>query len=335
MNQPLISVIIPAYNCEKYISKCLESLISQTYENIEIVIVNDGSKDNTAKVLDDYAEKYNSIKVYHKDNGGVTSARLYGVSQANGEYIGFVDSDDTVESDMYELLYNNAVKYNADISHCGYKMVFPSHVDLYHGTGNIVEQDNKKGIIDLVSGEIIEPGLWNKLYKKHLFEKLLKDNLMDLSIKNTEDLLMNYYLFHESNNSVFEDVCKYNYILNSNSATGKALNINQLLDPLKVKKILLKEAQDDSDCQMILKCHIANHLISLATMSLKQNPQLIKPVRKDARQELRGMVGEVLKNCGMSLKIKVLWAAYLPTSYRWVHNIYLKTTGLDKIYEIS
>ncbi len=334
MNKPLISIVIPAYNCGKYISKCLESLLAQTYENYEIIIVNDGSKDNTASIIDAYAEKYDCIKAFHKENGGVTSARLMGVSKANGEYIGFVDSDDEIEPDMYELLVGNAIKYEADISHCGYQMVFPSHIDLYHGTGKLIEQDNKRGITDLISGEIVEPGLWNKLYKKKLFQKLIEQNLMPLSIKNTEDLLMNYYLFRESYKNVFEDICKYRYILNSESATGKSLNIHQLLDPLKVKKILLKETSDDAECQRILTSHIVSHLVALSTMSLKENSQLIKPIRKDSRKELRAMLPEILKKYGMSLKVKALWASYLPTSYRLVHSIYLKITGLDKIYEI-
>ena len=111
----------------------------------------------------------------------------------------------------------------------------------------------------------------------------------------------------------------------------KKLNINQLLDPLKVKKIMFVDTNDD-DCKTVLKGHIANHLISLSTRALKENPGLIKPIRKDARKELRAMLPKIK---GKSLKIKALWAAYLPTSYRWVHNIYLKITGLDKIYEIS
>ncbi len=335
MNKPLISIVIPAYNCEKYISRCLNSLIEQVYNNFEIIIVNDGSKDKTAEIIDDYACKYDFVRAIHKENGGVTSARLKGAEAATGDFVGFVDSDDEIEPDMYELLVANALKYEADISHCGYQMVFPSHIDLYHGTGELFVEDNKQGVISLLSGQKVEPGLWNKLYKKDLFKTLLEQNLMDCSIKNNEDLLMNYYLFKEAQKSVFEDVCKYKYILNAQSATGKSLNVNQLLDPVKVKKILLQETKGDGDCQFILTSHIVSHLVSLATMSTKENPQLIKPIRKDARKELREMLPSVLKAQGNAVKLKALWGAYLPTSYRWAHNIYLKITGLDKIYEIK
>ena len=331
MSNSLISVIIPAYNIESYIEKTVDSVLSQTYENIEIIIVNDGSTDNTAEVIDALAKKDLRIRVMHKENGGVTSARLAGVAAAKGEYIGFVDGDDTIESDMYEFLMNNALKYQADISHCGYQMVFPSRVDKYYGTGEIIEQNNKKGVLDLLSGIKIEPSLVNKLYKAGLFDVLLQEQNMDLSIKNTEDLLMNYYLFKESKKSVFEDVCKYNYVVRQGSAANKRINIHQLLDPLKVKKIILEDT-NDTDCKGVLNAHIANILISLSTRSLKEDPQLIKPIRKDARGELRSMLPQIE---GKSQKIKAVWAAYLPTSYRWVHNIYLKITGLDRIYEIS
>ena len=139
----LISIIIPAYNIENYISTCLDSLLAQTYRDLEIIVVNDGSKDGTGAIMDTYAARDSRIMAIHKENGGVTSARLCGVKAATGDWIGFVDGDDIIEPDMYERLMANAVKHGADISHCGYRMVFPSgKVDYYYNTGRIVEQDN-------------------------------------------------------------------------------------------------------------------------------------------------------------------------------------------------
>ena len=335
MNTPLISIIVPAYNSEKYIAHCLDSILAQTYQNIEIIIVNDGSKDGTTDIINQYAAEHDRIHAIHQENGGVTRARLNGVAHANGEYIGFVDSDDEIEPDMYELLMNNALKYEADISHCGYAMVFPSRVTPYYGTGLLAEQDHRKGLTDLFDGSRIEPGLWNKLFHKTLFHSLLHDDVMDQSIKINEDLLMNYYLFRESKKSVFEDVCKYRYLVHEGSAATSKVNRNKLTDPLKVRKILLKETADIPECQYILTRNIAGCLISLATMSVQTDPELIKPIRKDARRELRALVPEILKKHSRSLKLKAVWAAYLPASYRLVHDLYLKITGLDRIYEIS
>ena len=122
----LISIIVPAYNIEKYIGRCLDSILNQTYKNIEVIVVNDGSSDSTGSIIDDYSRKDDRVKPFHKENGGVSSARILGVNHAIGDYIGFVDGDDYVEPEMFEHLLNNALKYNADISHCGYQMVFPN-----------------------------------------------------------------------------------------------------------------------------------------------------------------------------------------------------------------
>lgn len=333
--QPKITIIVPAYNREKYISHCLDSILAQSYQNIEIIIVNDGSQDGTAAIIDRYAAEHTCIRVIHQENGGVTCARLKGVAQASGEYIGFVDSDDEIESDMYELLLGNALKYKADISHCGYAMVFLSRVTPYYGTNFIVEQDNQKGLFDLFEGLRIEPSLCNKLYHKSLFHSLLHENIMDLSVKINEDLLMNYYLFRESKKSVFEDVCKYRYLVHEGSAANSKINRNKLEDPLKVRKILLKETEGDIRYQQVLMGHYTAILISLATKSLKENPELIRPVRNNARIELRESLPQIVKYASKSVKLKALWASLAPVSYRWVHNIYLKMTGLDKIYEIS
>ena len=115
-----VSVIVPVYNVEKYIDKCLNTLVNQTLKDIEIIIVNDGSPDNSQEIIDKYQKKYpKKIKSYIKENGGQGSARNFGLEKATGEYIGYVDSDDFIELDMYEKLYNKAKKHDLDISICG------------------------------------------------------------------------------------------------------------------------------------------------------------------------------------------------------------------------
>ena len=114
-----VSVIVPVYGVEKYIDKCLKSLVSQTLKDIEIIVVNDGSKDNSQKIIDDYAKKYKNIKSYITENGGQGSARNYGLTKANRKYIGYVDSDDFVEPQMFEKLYKKAVDDDLDIVICG------------------------------------------------------------------------------------------------------------------------------------------------------------------------------------------------------------------------
>ena len=114
-----LSVIVPAYNNALWLPRCLDSILSQTYSDLEVLVVDDGSKDNTPEVLREYEARDSRIRGIRKENGGVTSARLRGLAEATGDWIGFVDADDEIEPQMYGRLMENARKYHADISHCG------------------------------------------------------------------------------------------------------------------------------------------------------------------------------------------------------------------------
>lgn len=120
---PLISVIVPVYNVEKYLRKCVDSILSQTYQNIEIILVDDGSKDNCSVICDEFAAKDARVRVIHKENGGLSDARNTGIDAAAGEYFGFVDGDDYINPEMYEKLYNAVHSAGADLSICGYDLV--------------------------------------------------------------------------------------------------------------------------------------------------------------------------------------------------------------------
>lgn len=337
MNELKISIVIPVFNIEAYISGCLDSVIAQTYRNLEIIIVDDGSKDNTPAIADQYAMRDSRIRVIHQENSGVTSARLNGVAAAKGDFIGFVDGDDYIEPDMFQKLMENAVKFHADISHCGYRMVFHNRVDMYYGTGRLVEQDRMTGLKDLLTGAFIEPGLVNKLFRRELFDGLLYEGIMDKSIKNHEDLLMNYYLFREAKESVFEDVCPYHYLVRGDSAANRQLNSHQLLDPIRVIKIIMRETEEQPKLQGIAFQRLIRLEISLATKELTLNPELIKPNRKQARKELRQMLPAILKSdcVGLKLKVMALWVAVCPAAYQWIHKAYARVTGSDKKYDLG
>ena len=158
----LISIIIPAYNIENYIVRCLDSLLNQTYKNLEVIVVDDGSSDNTGKIIDDYASKYENIKVIHKKNAGVSAARNSGIDVANGDYIGFVDGDDTVDKEMFEVLIDNAIKYDA----IKYMDVLEKDLKVMDSTATAMSRDNHlpllvfgiadpKNIVRAVKGEKI------------------------------------------------------------------------------------------------------------------------------------------------------------------------------------
>lgn len=338
MTSPKLSIIIPVFNLEKYIAATLDNIFSQSFADFEVIAVNDGSTDSSGTILDTYAAREARLKVIHKANGGVTSARLRGVQEANGEYIGFVDGDDTIDEDMYELLVANAEKYDADISHCGYKMVFPSRTDLYHGSGKIIEQNTFVGLKDLLDGSLVEPGLCNKIYRKALFEDILNGNCaFDTGVRINEDLLMNYFLFKASSHSVFEDVCKYNYIVRAGSAANSDFKPYKLTDPIKVAQIIKKDAASCPELKTVINRMYSVRLISAAIFYSEKSPDIIQPIKKDAQKKLRAFVVEFCKNSSESQvkKVFVCLAAFAPETYRIIHRLYRKIKGTDKIYEIS
>lgn len=239
-----ISVIVPVYNLEKDLSRCLESICAQTHRELEIVVVDDGSRDGSRSIIADYARRDSRIKAVYKENGGVTSARLRGIEEATGAWIGFVDGDDEIEPDMYERLLKNAETYGADISHCGYQMVFhDGRVNYFHNSGLVKEQDSATAVRDLLEGTLVEPGLCNKLFRRELFDGLAER--MDPTIRINEDLLMNYYLFKGAPKSVFDDWCPYHYIVRAGSASRLKLSEHKIYDPIRVKEIILADAPEE------------------------------------------------------------------------------------------
>ena len=335
MNKPVISVVVPVYNIANYLERSVNSIRKQTYNQLEIILVDNGSTDGGTELVDELAKIDERIISLHVEKKGVSFARLEGVKVASGEWIGFVDGDDTIEPDMYERLLNNALKYSAQISHCGYQMVFPSRVDYYYNTGRLVQQDNLTGLKDILDGSFVEPGLWNKLFHKDLLHNLISSGKFDLSIRINEDLLMNYYLFKESKLSVYEDFCPYHYMIRNNSTATSVINENKLRDPLKVKK-MIKADCDNDELKLIIDRSILNLLINLATMDCALDKSLIKPYRDSALKELRKNSNKYLKGSfSVKQKVSVIWVSIWPATYRWVHTLYAKVTGLDKKYEVS
>ncbi len=170
MNEELISVVIPVYNVEKYIDKCVDSIINQTYKNLEIILVDDGSTDRSGQKCDEWAKIDSRIKVLHKQNGGLSDARNYGIKEANGVYIGFVDSDDYVDLEMYDILLSNLKKFDADISVCS-RVIVPENSNQQGIKLNEPLCFSSRDMIkDLfVSNKYTLHAAWDKLYKRELF----------------------------------------------------------------------------------------------------------------------------------------------------------------------
>ncbi len=202
----LISIIVPVYNVEKYLSECIDSLIYQTYSNIEIILIDDGSTDSSGDICDNYSKKDKRIKVIHKENTGLSDSRNIGINQSKGNLITFVDSDDVIDTTMIDVLYKNMQKENADISIIAYTLLCKSG-NKYPLFSNIYMTLNSKDAIDYsYRMRYFSISACGKLYKKHLF-----NNIKYPVNKICEDQYTTYKLFYKSNIIVYDSSPLYFY----------------------------------------------------------------------------------------------------------------------------
>ncbi|NFG60722.1 glycosyltransferase [Clostridium sp. CMCC3677] len=203
----LVSVIVPIYKVEKYLIRCVESIQKQTYKNLEIILVDDGSPDSCGKMCDELAEKDKRIKVIHKVNGGLSDARNVGIEVAKGEYLVFVDSDDWLDLDMIELLYNLCEQRDAEIAECSYRNLYMDGIiEETRCTAEIIEADSLLALEGMLDWKYFKPVAWNKLYKKSVFKDVRYPKG-----KIHEDEFTTYKYIYNANKIVYVDVSKYNY----------------------------------------------------------------------------------------------------------------------------
>ncbi len=225
-----ISVVIPVYNSEKYIEKCIKSLVNQTLKDIEIICVNDGSSDNSRKLLENFADS--RIKIIDKKNGGQSSARNIGLDIAQGEYIGFIDSDDWVDADYYEKLYNAAKKYDADIAMADFIRTGSKKHKIRL---NLTEEKIYEKIENKIkaANALKEGCIWNKIYKKEILSGLKFTEGMYF-----EDGPFTIKALYASNKLVTVQGTYYYYFQNP-SSTVKTMDKNKRLDKEKSKREIL------------------------------------------------------------------------------------------------
>ena len=329
----LISVIVPAYNIEQYIGRCLESICQQTYKALEIIVVNDGSTDTTGQIIDRYAVDDLRIISIHKENGGVSSARIAGIERATGDYIGFVDGDDYIEPEMYSELLKNALNFQAEISHCGNKMIFPDkHEELHYGTDRLIVQSQQDALVELLKGVCVEPGLGNKLFHRSIVATYKKSNMWDSSIRINEDLLMNYIFFKQADKIVFEDKTFYHYILRKNSATTSKKERFHLMDPLNVIQLIRQDCAQDENLYPIVYERYLRALINITVQHEWKNEA------KTAKEELRKEISKrtLFEYCNSNkVKLMVIGVSWLEPIYKIIRKIYDMITGVSKKYEIT
>ena len=236
MDNYLISVIIPIYNAEKYLSRCLDSVTCQSYKNLEIILVDDGSIDNSGILCDEYASKDDRIVVIHIKNSGQSVARKRGLEIAKGDYIGFVDSDDLIHVDIFKVLLQQMLLFDADLSICGYKkfsndecenIVFTSRNDTLCNKHNVKCTNNEYALGECLSTKFYTASLWSKLFKKSILDNLdfpagteMEDwaVIVDIFLKCKKVVLLKdayYYYYQRENSTMHGDFKEKDLLLES------------------------------------------------------------------------------------------------------------------------
>ena len=306
-----VSVIVPVYNVEKYLNKCVYSLLNQTYKNIEILLIDDGSKDNSGMMCDQLKNKDSRIKVYHKENGGLSDARNYGINQATGKYICFVDSDDYVEIDYVLKMYMGLKDNNVKISQCGINYVDDSNNYIYSiGYESNKVQSGRQMILDINNSHGVENTVaWNRLYDISLF----KDIRFPYG-KIHEDEFTTYKLYYNNNVFVIKDKL-YNYRQSPNSIMHKKYSLNRLdaLEAYKEKIEFFRLNKDIEIYDSILFSYL--NLLIYTYINVKREHKNEKKILKNIVREFRRFYYKVVKKVSFKKKIKFSLFYFCPTLY--------------------
>ncbi|WP_283680829.1 glycosyltransferase family 2 protein [Parablautia sp. Marseille-Q6255] len=231
----LISVIVPIYNVEKYLERCVNSLLNQRYRNIEVLLVDDGSTDKSGEICDSFQQVDTRVKVFHKKNGGVSDTRNFGIEKATGEYLAFVDSDDYVSSDYLGSLYTMLTQKNADIAMCSYQKTKSSKIEY---NDNITAYDtalisNEETLEKMLYRKGIDSYCWGKLYRKTLFDEI-RFPVGELF----EDVKIMYKVYDKANRIVFNQAKLYFYYQRSGSIVNSEFSIRKMDQVLASEEVL-------------------------------------------------------------------------------------------------
>lgn len=318
MNNSLISVIIPAYNVGSFFNNCIDSIVNQTYSDLEIIIVDDGSTDDTPKNCDDWAKKDSRIKVVHKENGGASSARNAGLDIADGDYIAFVDADDYLDNDMYEIMLRELEQNNADAVRCAIVRESSNGYKEYWGEKNAQVKiiDNHQLLCDVGEAVGILPvSPCNKLFKR----ECIGDIRFHTAFKYAEDTLFNFQVAQNINKMVYHDVARYHYVNNTESLSHQEFDENRF-DEHRVMDVIFTLADDT----VLPYCIKGDVLKSFRTIKEMIDSGNHTDRFNEIRQRIISHKSEIFKN-GLYLKaakLKISILYLFPNIYKFIIKKY-------------
>ncbi len=301
-----VSIIIPVYNVEKYIKKCVESICAQTHQNIEILLIDDGSTDSSGIICDELKATDSRIIVIHKENNGVSSARNTGLEIMSGDYFTFVDSDDTVATDFIKTMLDAIVAFNADISTCCHKRI---ELDNTENTVKFIDDATKlpvvktgiESITDMFYGKTCSASSGSKLYSSKMFNALRFQKLI-----MGEDTLFVYNAFTQANNIVHTDKPLYYYIQQETSVTNKKANYIKFYDYVKLYDYIINS--DEQKYNKDFFYALVNRLIEnnfWVYMKLRNCPDKYFSERKHIVENIKKYRKYVIKNQKSEIRVRL------------------------------
>lgn len=310
--QPVVSIITPVYNVEKYLNRCIESIVHQSFKNFELILIDDGSTDGSSSICDDWAKKDKRIRVIHQKNAGAGAARNRGLVEARGDFFGFVDSDDWIELDMYELLVS-ALETNidADMAECEtFRTRGDKSAENYNHNAVSFEVVNREGLLRSffrVNGGESNYGICTKLIKKHVLEdfKFIEGTI-------SEDVMASYYFYTHCHKAVRINKKLYNYFQNQTGVTRKKVTrrdfeyieaFKRINEDIKITMPSLQEYAEIN--------YIRSNFTILSKMKLigydKTNENLMQQY-KDIKKIVRSNFGKLMRwKMPLSRKILLIW----------------------------
>ncbi len=302
MKKHLISVIIPVYNVEKYLPRCLDSVVAQTYTNLEIILVDDGSTDTSGKICDEYAKRDARIKVIHKQNGGVSSARNAALKICTGQYVGFVDSDDYIERDMFEYLLNLIISSKADLARC--EII---------GKNNLFIKAQAIKSSDALEKCLPNIYLWNMLFPRDIIANLSFDE----DIFFGEDMKFCVEVFAHTNLLTCGEKAKYHYCINPQSLTKMPFD-KKKLTYFKANNFIL-EYSKNKQVRNKIRAQKAYHAVGFLRQIIETDFQ--------EKETINTLIGYIKTNfwpyfCGNFKLSNKLFAIICCINFNWASIIY-------------
>jgi len=318
---PKISIIVPVYKVEQYIHKCIDSILMQNFENFELILVDDGSPDICGEICDRYADKDKRIKVIHKENGGLSSARNAGLEIAKGDYIGFVDSDDWIEPDMYELLYGMCAEHRCDVAICSSQIHYSNKIVISSNHPFIIH-DRNTAMKTMLEGKLYDEVVWTKLFKRNLLEDIKFPVGMSY-----EDTAFTYKVIHKCKKVCFIGEPKYHYIKRDNSMMDRAVKevkIDSVLIYDEMCKFMERYYKELYSLVILKLGNCSMVVLNLISMSGRFNEHKVKYYKVIGILNNYFYKTMSLKEYGKSVKFLLFATKLHPLLYKFLINNFAK-----------